>query len=354
MSTSITQCPNCSTSFKVTDAQLSAAGGSVRCGACLQIFKGSDYIFDNDETSMPEDSIGELAEEHEVGRDDDTVEDETKALEEPAEGSLEEQDEDFFEGQVEEHEAAREEDSVEEEAKEIEEEPAEGSLKEPAEGSLEEQAEGSLEEQAEGSLDEQAEGSAEEQIETEVDEETLLGMSGNINVIDDEPVDIVGEYIPSVSTRIMPWAGGIFILLLVFILQFAWFNKNVLSQHPALRNYFQYTCNTFGCKVPEYSNFELLSVSGLLIRTHPEQGHALKIDAILRNDGVFRQRFPKLQLRFTNINDRTIASRSFLPREYLRGEVTGLKFIPASTEVRLALEIVDPDAIGYSLMILPE
>ena len=106
--------------------------------------------------------------------------------------------------------------------------------------------------------------------------------------------------------------------------------------------------------MPEYSNFELLSVSGLLIRTHPEQGHALKIDAILRNDGVFRQRFPKLQLRFTNINDRTIASRSFLPREYLRGEVTGLKFIPASTEVRLALEIVDPDAIGYSLMILPE
>ena len=42
----ITQCPSCTTSFKVSNAQLGAAGGVVRCGACLQIFRGVDYIFD--------------------------------------------------------------------------------------------------------------------------------------------------------------------------------------------------------------------------------------------------------------------------------------------------------------------
>lgn len=34
----ITRCPKCQTSFKVTQAQLRAASGSVRCGSCLEVF----------------------------------------------------------------------------------------------------------------------------------------------------------------------------------------------------------------------------------------------------------------------------------------------------------------------------
>lgn len=37
-SSRITRCPKCQTSFKVTQAQLRAAGGSVRCGSCLEVF----------------------------------------------------------------------------------------------------------------------------------------------------------------------------------------------------------------------------------------------------------------------------------------------------------------------------
>src|SRR5688572_13135318 len=37
----LTQCPHCLTSFRVTDAQLEAAEGLVRCGACLGIFSAA-------------------------------------------------------------------------------------------------------------------------------------------------------------------------------------------------------------------------------------------------------------------------------------------------------------------------
>ncbi|KEQ18921.1 DUF3426 domain-containing protein [Endozoicomonas numazuensis] len=37
-SSRITRCPKCQTSFKVTQAQLRAASGSVRCGSCLEVF----------------------------------------------------------------------------------------------------------------------------------------------------------------------------------------------------------------------------------------------------------------------------------------------------------------------------
>ncbi|WP_313129686.1 MJ0042-type zinc finger domain-containing protein, partial [Stutzerimonas nitrititolerans] len=38
MTSFITQCPHCRTSFRLNRAQLGAARGVVRCGACLEVF----------------------------------------------------------------------------------------------------------------------------------------------------------------------------------------------------------------------------------------------------------------------------------------------------------------------------
>lgn len=43
MSSRVTQCPKCQTSFRVTDAQLEIASGSVRCGSCLHIFNALEH-----------------------------------------------------------------------------------------------------------------------------------------------------------------------------------------------------------------------------------------------------------------------------------------------------------------------
>ena len=40
----ITQCPHCLTSFRVNQAQLGAANGAVRCGACLKVFNASQHM----------------------------------------------------------------------------------------------------------------------------------------------------------------------------------------------------------------------------------------------------------------------------------------------------------------------
>lgn len=44
----ITRCPNCSTTFRVQGAQLSARGGRVRCGKCNQVFDGLAQVVEND------------------------------------------------------------------------------------------------------------------------------------------------------------------------------------------------------------------------------------------------------------------------------------------------------------------
>ncbi|MGH8353954.1 MAG: MJ0042-type zinc finger domain-containing protein, partial [Pseudomonas sp.] len=40
----VTQCPHCQTSFRVSRAQLGAAHGAVRCGACLHLFNATQHL----------------------------------------------------------------------------------------------------------------------------------------------------------------------------------------------------------------------------------------------------------------------------------------------------------------------
>lgn len=44
MSDIITRCPDCNIAFRAQPSQLSAAGGLVRCGTCLMVFKADDFL----------------------------------------------------------------------------------------------------------------------------------------------------------------------------------------------------------------------------------------------------------------------------------------------------------------------
>ena len=48
----ITQCPTCNTRFKVTQEQLDAHQGLVRCGCCQAVFNATEYL--QDDKSSPQ------------------------------------------------------------------------------------------------------------------------------------------------------------------------------------------------------------------------------------------------------------------------------------------------------------
>jgi len=49
----ITQCPHCQVKFKLTESQLNAAKGSVRCGACLNIFNAKENLTQSHTKQVP-------------------------------------------------------------------------------------------------------------------------------------------------------------------------------------------------------------------------------------------------------------------------------------------------------------
>lgn len=173
----------------------------------------------------------------------------------------------------------------------------------------------------------------------------------NINLESEIPETIVGDYQEPVKSHNLSWFLGAVLLVVVLVGQYAYVNIELLVQHPKLRPYYALFCNYADCTLPAFEDVTSIKTTELVVRVHPEIERALLVDAIIRNTSIYRQAFPTLEMKFTGLNNLVTASRLFQPKEYLGGEMLGLKFIPARTEVRLGLEIVDPgeNAFGYSL-----
>ncbi|MCB1644959.1 MAG: DUF3426 domain-containing protein [Pseudomonadales bacterium] len=174
----------------------------------------------------------------------------------------------------------------------------------------------------------------------------------NLRVEAESPELILGEPVPPPVRGRLLWFAGAVLLGMVLVAQYGYFNRDRLVQLPDARGWYETICRYAGCVLPVYRDYSAFRTVRLLVRSHPEVPGALAVDAVIRNSAIYRQKFPRLALSFTDINNQIVARRIFEPDEYLGGELTGLKYFPPSTEVRLALEILDPGqaAVGYSLV----
>ena len=176
-----------------------------------------------------------------------------------------------------------------------------------------------------------------------------------LDLVKEDLRDMVGE-VPASRPPQWPWVIAGFVLFVMLGGQYAWYGKDVLAQDPTVRPYYMLVCGYLGCGLPVYRNRRAIEATDLLVRSRQNNPPVLMVDAIIKNSAAFRQVFPDLELQFTNAENQIIASRRFRPTDYLAGEMIGLRYFPAYTEVRLSLEIVDPgdNALGYSMTIVPD
>ncbi len=289
--TTVTQCPGCQTSFRVTNEQISMAEGMVRCGACLRVFEVLAAADEPADQAAPDAQISPY----------ETTPSETTPRETtPHKTSIQPDQEDYW-------------DCFARYAREC--------------------------------------LVIDSTVEPEIQD--LLG------VPEDAVAGLVAELEAPGATRSVAIHGSWYLsaaaCVLLLVLQHVWFQRDVYSQNVDFRPYYERACSTLPCDLPEYRNPDALNTSNLVIRSHPDIDNALMLDAILANHDNYRQRFPDVELRFTNLENRPVARRRFSPREYLAGELRGIRYIPANTEVRFSLEIQDPGsgALGYQMDVIP-
>lgn len=363
----VTRCPFCETTFRVTETQLNAARGAVRCGACLQVFVASDhFVLADVQRDVP--AAGELladpgtpGEDLREVADVECVPDPLQALPVPAgSDATPASPTPDVPGQVVGiwYPASNptDTDPGTDETVYTDESPLGLS---PAIADVptgEDSGPGSEDADrltARVSADEApalviAEGSAE--LVLRPFEEAL---PEDIRLDFELPGPELGSDDTGEHSRRWPWSVGCVALGLALMLQFAWVNRAVLANEPAMRPWVLTTCRALGCEVPEYSDTAALRAANLVIRSNPDGNRSLLVDAVIENRAPYRQAFPLLELRFASINQELVAARAFRPAEYLGGEMSGLKYIPGQTEVRISLEIVDPGprAASYELSV---
>jgi predicted Zn finger-like uncharacterized protein len=328
MTAYVSRCPNCDTSFKVTAAQLDAADGAVRCGACLQVFVASDYFV---EAPIPDLFASESTSDSTLYAPLDSTSDSPGSSEDAPLNEVNTQD--LTDADLETVEVQGE---VGQEAEsDLDSRPAKGDEFSAPDDAAEPPSELSAELPAELS---------EELSAVELTEK----LDGIANVA---PDDLVGEFTPASNRRTGRWVAGCVVALVLLSTQYLWFERDRMAMDPRLRPYYLSACNIVDCQLPDYLDATNLMATDLVVRTHPVAENGLIVDAILRNGAPYRQKFPLLQLRFSDINGNTLAQRTFSPDIYLAGELAGLQYIPAVTEVRLSLDIVDPGprAVSYSM-----
>ncbi|GAB2512176.1 DUF3426 domain-containing protein [Microbulbifer agarilyticus] len=428
MSQLVTRCPHCSTSFHVSEPQLRAARGAVRCGSCLQVFRADENIVFNEDDPKPANNkaIEELLEDDDfLIHDDIDLDDDDQAAREdlpnaakaapkesaPAAAPDTKSDnsndnpliDDAF-GEQQWQELDSEEDDerqgdlldlnsgldqigdtsdnpwAEEMAREESTSTRLGSASQSADDLFAEQFEATDSTGTAGHDDLLASPTDEFALhpndqpghlpDTQLDPSELNARHLDSGQLESAPLLPKDQLISSIGAapiemswqpkrhHIIPtwlWALGSLLLMLGLAAQVAYFGFDTLSKREPWRNLYAQICPYIGCTLPPQVDINAIHTANLVVRSHPTIPGALAVEAVLLNRAPFDQPFPSLQLRFTDLKNSPVASRRFSPRDYLRGELSGRRLMPAGNPVHIALDIVDPgaDAVNYELRIAP-
>ena len=369
MTSLFTQCPHCQTSFRVSNAQLNAAHGLVRCGSCLGVFSASaneirvkhpdGYVVEELETAQAAAAMDEIDEIDEV--EAESLSAEAVIWHRPGEPhftfgdlSIDELDNDYeTEHQVELTAGAYK-------AAPIDAAPPSPEPGEPVVAPFVEEHEAD-EPAASAPMSSADNVSAEKQAlharlgKLSFDDALDPVSAADLQGLDAVPVLLVhrSRFHSRVVTGLL--MGANLLLLLALPLPWLYTHRNELATHPRFSFLAGPVCHYLVCALPQITVPATLYSQQLLIRSHPKAPEALEVSFVFHNDAKQPENFPQLELAFSDINNHVLANRLFTPDEYLPPELRQLHQMPAQSSMQIQLELADPGkaAVNYKVELYP-
>lgn len=390
-----TQCPACSTYFRITPEQLQAAGGKVRCGECRNVFHAPDFLTDTlpaapttgDEPLYDEPDYEELLREPQTAAleapEDQAMPPTEEAVQEPlpeddasvipvhgAANALSIDLDKLFgndtytsaaeatltEAPVEETVTPPPspgdtygEDDIEALLTHVPDDDVEDSASQPFALPWDEPPAEAAPPAVEPAPDIDAPAPADVELpETAVTTARSIGaprppalspLSAMLEEEDTAPRSLLAG---------LAWTLGILLLVAVLVLQYIYLNRVTLVHQAELRPLLELLCEHTGCRLPPRRDLTALTLLERDIRSHERYQGALTIAATLQNRAVFAQPYPAVEVVMRDLGGKVVAVRRFLPQEYLAGNTTAPLLAPQGT-AQLVLDVVDPgaEAVGF-------
>lgn len=185
------------------------------------------------------------------------------------------------------------------------------------------------------------------------DEESLAPLEPeHLEAIDDEPVEL-----HTATDSLRHWKTAARLLTCLILLvglagQYVMYNLDSLLIDRRYDSITNLVCQLTECPDNQVIDLTSLVTEELDVRSHPSAESALLVNFIFRNEAPREQRFPLVELNFTDISGDVVANRVFTREEYLPSEMALFTHMPAHSSIQVSLELVDPgsEATGYSLV----
>ena len=352
----VTQCPTCNTRFKVTQSQLDARQGLVRCGHCQAVFNATAQL--HDDQPSPQLDLPITAEEAPQGLLESASSTEAE-LAFSTDGDL-----DF--SRVDSPHTETE--TAAEITAEIEPQPglhANGHGKctapdnetrharSPLSSSLPQTGERDKVSLREFHVNEFV-GPLPAHEPPEISPESAEPLTQTPEIILAHDLD-EAPAVPPKKKRAWPWAIGSALLLIMLLGQAAYFFRIELAARlPGLKPTLISYCSLLGCTVPLPQKADLMSIeSSDLEIADPTLANVITLNAILRNRAPYPQAYPNLELTLTDTEEKAVARRIFRPAEYLKPGEDENQGLAANRElnVKLNLDTTNLMASGYRLFL---
>ncbi|MFA6014266.1 MAG: DUF3426 domain-containing protein [Gallionellaceae bacterium] len=315
MSSSITQCPECATRFKVSEAQLAVHQGMVRCGRCTAVFDATQHFTDLEASPQLDLPIAVSENSESIKK---AVEPEINLDSSPEAGASAAADR-----------FATETNDPVHFLDEI-------SPLDPPEIIRPESADGL------GTLPENS-------------PEDSLTLAQKI-IIQDDVAEPIGSIIkaPLKKRRQWPWVIVAILLMAGLSLQGIFFYRvEIAAQLPGLKPQLQQYCAVLHCSIALPQKPDLISIESSDLEADPVQANIVTLNAILRNMAHHVQAYPTVQLSLTDLEDKVIARRNFTPADYLKTGEDEKLGLSANREisVKLSLDTLELKPAGYKLFV---
>jgi len=334
-----TQCPHCETRFRVTESQVNAADGFVRCSVCEEVFNA----FEVAEQDEHQPSLLSQTQEQPQEDQAQTPGDEPSAEQanddaissnefEPESDELKNHDPENYEPENYQPEHFESDDNDLEKNKALNEQP-------PASETIEDAEKTETGEVNKTAASEDSRKDAFDFFD-EDDNESLS------HVVPEQFKHAYNSDSNSFLSTLF-WGIGTLLLIGTLALEYVWFNRDQLNQIPQLQAWTEKLCQHFECKdisIRDPKKIELVSRN---VYSHPNEKNALMVNITMKNQADFAQPYPVMQIRFSDVRGGDVAARRFLPDEYLPAEVLQqatpqAQLFEAGTNMTFTMEIQDP------------
>lgn len=144
------------------------------------------------------------------------------------------------------------------------------------------------------------------------------------------------------------------VLLAAALVQTAYaLRATIAAWFPQTRPTLVKMCDVLHCEVGFPTRIDVVSIESNELQAPAVEGGPFTLNVLLRNRGTIVQTWPNIELTLNDANDKPIARRVFVPRDYLPAGVDPNKGFAARSEqpVKLFLDLQDLKASGYRVYV---